>query len=135
MGTMMLMLPPNGQPPIKFDRRVSQSLAQINGVWNIQDAIFYSKVTEPNVTINGSHISFCGGKTLFSYRLAKDNGITISSVNSISCNNQTLPKLANASLYRVNEASDPNILYIYDKNVSIIMQLSQQAPYPIVKAI
>jgi hypothetical protein len=31
----MLMLPPNGQSPIKFDRYINPGIPQINGVWNI----------------------------------------------------------------------------------------------------
>lgn len=121
MGNTMLMVAPNNQPPIKFDRYITTNLAQINGNWTIDDAVFYSKITDPNVTINGSHISFCGGEVLFAYRLAKNNGISLAKERNSSCNNMTISKLANASLYRVNEAHNPNLFYIYDSSANIIM--------------
>ncbi len=67
-GGSMLFLSIDGHPPIKLDKVVQNITPNINGTWIISNGVFYSKITDQNVTINGTHIEFCSGKTAMVYQ-------------------------------------------------------------------
>jgi hypothetical protein len=131
----MILLPPNSQPPLKLNRVIKTALTQINGFWTITNGVFFSKISDLDVIINGSAIALCQGQNVFSYVISNEVAINLTKIKSNFCNKLLVDAFPNASLYRLNNVINPKILTIYDKNANLIMQLTYEQNYPVVKPI
>jgi hypothetical protein len=91
MYNSLILLSPNGDPPIKFDIPQRRTSPLINGVWQITESFNSSNITENMVVINGSQIAFCGGKVSFGYKIVDKIKVTLNLINNGSnCNWQML---------------------------------------------
>ena len=99
---ILLLLPPNGQLPVKLDRQL-QSSHSINGIWRITDGVFFGRVTDPLVISNGPELALCRGKARHSVKIKGPALIEISEVTKGQCNGILASSLGKAAFYRVRE--------------------------------
>lgn len=95
MYNRLLLLPPNGNTPMKLDVPQRQTSPLINGVWQISDNGANNKITDSMVIINGSQIAFCGGKVSFSYKIVDKIKVNLTLINNnTNCNWQALKRFS-----------------------------------------
>lgn len=123
MHSTLLLLPPSSDLPIKCDIHSTAITPPINGIWTITDGVFFAKISDPNVVINGSRIGFCQGNQAFAYKpynIVKINVTTLQS-NEI-CNREMLQIFWNATrFYRVNSLANPQTCTFFDENSGLIL--------------
>lgn len=114
---VLLLKPPNNNPPIKLDLMSNNNPDPINGMWIITYNLNGVKINDAKVIVNGTVIAFCQGNLTFNYNLTVNAKVSVKLGRNVSeCNNGLLQGFGDSvRFYRLNTLVNPQTLSFYSK--------------------